>query len=429
MTLLAAVLLPVALGLAGSLFGRALAGPEDGVLHRTALFTVAGAVGFHLFVTLLDLAGIPWHPLLVAAPLAVLAVYALLRRRDRTDRPRLPSDLGWGDGAALAALAVFALLALTAWIATPDFIFHWGLKGHRFALARGVDYDYLAQSWSWPLHPDYPNLLPELYAATALLGGGWDAGAMMFWSVAFLALLLAALREVLRREAADRFGRQAGIALVALAVGAFGIGHLTAGAADWMVALALAVAAPALLRPPDRTGDLQVGIAAAFAAAAKIEGVPLAAILILVQAGRRIWTARRIDLGSAARVALPATAVTVPWLARAVHHHLFQPFTSEGFQAERAAQILPSLLESLAVPSWHGFTLAVLLPPLLALSRRTRPLALVAGLQLLFYLYAYFAAPVDTGYYVISSLPRLLLQVIPVLLAVGTARLVGGQNS
>src|SRR5262249_9080761 len=69
--------------------------------------------------------------------------------------------LGWGDALALFALAVFTAFALSGWIAMPDFVYHWGLKGHRFYLARGVDYPFLAHRWSWAIHPDYPNLVPE----------------------------------------------------------------------------------------------------------------------------------------------------------------------------------------------------------------------------------------------------------------------------
>jgi hypothetical protein len=421
LTLLAAALLPVALALAGSLLSRHLASDGDGALHRVTLYILTGAVGFHLWVTLLDLAGIPWSPVILAAPFVPLLGLAILRRQAALGGgTRLPSDLGWGDGTALFALAIFSLLALTAWIATPDFIYHWGVKGHRFQLARGVDYDYLALGWNWALHPDYPNLLPELFAATALFGGGFDAPAMMLWSVVFFALMLGSARQALREQ--SRFTRQAGLALVALAAAMFGIGHLAAGAADWMLALALMAAVPALLRPPVPAGDLQIGIAAAFAAASKIEGIPLAAFLVLIQLARRALAARRMDPWAAARLVLPAAAVVLPWVYQAFRHGLIQPFTSGGFQLSRAGKIFPALLESLAVPSWHGLTLAaLLLPPLLALHRRTRPLAAVVTLQLLFFLYAYFTAPVDTGYYVISSFPRLLLQVIPALLVAGVA--------
>ena len=43
-----------------------------------------------------------------------------------------------------------------------------------------------------------------------------------------------------------------------------------------------------------------------------------------------------------------------------------------------------------------------------ALARRIRPVAVVATLQLLFYVYVYFTAPVETRYYVLTSFSRLV---------------------
>ncbi len=412
--LAAAALLFILLGALGSRFAPALVADGDGASYRATLYVMSGAVLLHLLLTAFDLAGIGWSPLLLALAGAVLFGWAWRSLPRLPERARFSSDLGWGDGLALFALAAFMLLALTGWIAIPDFVFHWGLKGHRFFLEREVDYAYLARSWNWVIHPDYPNLAPELFAVTALLAGSFDVPAMMLGTGVFFALLLAAVREGLRRGGADRLVRQGGLALVALAAGAFGIGHRMAASADWMMALALAAAVPPLLRLPDRTGDFQVGIAAAFAAASKIEGVPLAAFLILVQLGRRLWAERRLSVRAAARTVLPAAVVVLPWLGQALHHHLFLPFNRGPLQLSRAGEILAASLEALSVRAWHGFALAALLPPLLLLHRRTRAFAAVATLQLLFYVYVYFTVRVDDlEFFVLSNGARLAFHLVP----------------
>jgi hypothetical protein len=330
------------------------------------------------------------------------------------------SGPGWGDALALFALAVFTALALSGWIAMPDFVYHWGLKGHRFYLARGVDYRFLAQGWNWPMHPDYPNLVPELFAVTALLAGAFDMPAMMLGTAALFALLVAASREGLRQGGAERFTQQAGTALVALSSAAFGIGYVMAGAADWNLALVLAAALPPLLRPADRTGDFQIGVSAAFAAASKVEGVPLAAFLVAVQVVRRIRRAgaeRRLDLGGALAAGLLPAAVIVPWLGRAVHHHLFQTFNSGALELGRAGEVFAAVRQALHTPAWHGFLPAMFLPPLLLLPRRTRAFAAVATLELLFYFYIYFTTSVgDYRYFVLSNFPRLGFQLVPACL-------------
>jgi hypothetical protein len=416
--LLAAAVLPVLLGLLGSRLAPWLVADGDGALYRGTLYFLSGAVLLHLLLTLLDLAGLPWNPVLLAALGTILFVSARLLLPRRAERARLSTDLGWGDAVALLALAVFILVALTGWITMPDFIYHWGLKGHRFYLDRGVDYAYLARSWNWVIHPDYPNLAPELFAVTAMLAGGFDAPAMMLGTGVLFALLLAAAREALRQGGADHVTLQAGVALVGLSTAAFAIGHLLAGSADWMAALALAAALPPLLRPPDRTGDFQIGIAAAFAAASKVEGVPLAVFLVLAQLARRAWRERRLSPGAAARTALPAAAVALPWLGRALQHHLFLPANSGPLQLSRAGEVLAATLEALGTRAWYGLALAAFLPPLLLLRHRTRPFAAVATLQLLFYFYAYFTVQVhDVRFFVLSNFARLAFHLVPASLA------------
>jgi hypothetical protein len=418
--LIAAAAVLVLLALLGGRLAAGLAAPGDGALYRTTLYFLGGAVVLHLLLTLLDAVHLPWHPLLLVA--SGVALYLLGRRF----LPRGPertggrTGIGWGEGVALFALAAFTLLALSGWVTFPDFVFHWGIKGRRFFAARGTDYVWLARPWSWVIHPDYPNLLPELYAVTALLTGRFELTAMMLEASAFFALLLAAAREGLRQGGASRFARRAGLALIACAAGAYGIGGLIVGGADWLIALALAAAVPPLLRPPDRTGDFQIGVIAAFAAAAKMEGVPLAAFLVLVQWGRRAWGERRLAAGSALRAGLPVAAVTLPWLYRVVHLHLFQAFNSGPFTPSRGPAILAASLEALRSPAWHGLLWAMFLPPLLLLHRRSRPFAIAATLELLFYFYTYFSSSsaIEPRLFILSNFSRLGFQLIPASLVV-----------
>ncbi|MFL6259362.1 MAG: hypothetical protein ACJ76Y_06580 [Thermoanaerobaculia bacterium] len=412
------------LTLLGSSLAAGLAAPRDGILYRATLYFLGGSVVLHLLLTLLDFTGIPWHPLLLV--LLGAALYGLGRRflprgPERTGGGSgFSSRPGWGDGIALFVLAAFTLLALSHWTTFSDFVFHWGLKGRRFFLARGTDYPYLARPGNWVIHPDYPNFLPELYAVTALLAGRFDLTAMMLEASAFFAFLLAAAREGLRQGGAGRFTRQAGLAVAACAAGAGGMGGLTVGGADWLIALALAAAVPPLLRPPDRAGDFQVGAAAAFAAAAKMEGVPLAAFLVLAQWGRRAWGERRLALGAALRAGLPVAAVVLPWLYRLSHHHLFQTLNSGPFTPSRGPAILAATLEALQSPPWHGLLWTMFLPPFLLLSRRARPFAAAATLQLAFYFYTYFTSisAVEPRLFILSNFSRLGFQLVPASLVV-----------
>jgi hypothetical protein len=454
------------LALAGSRLRGVLVTACDGALYRLALYSLTGAVGLHLLLTALQAAGVAWRlPALLVAAAAAIALAELARRRlaapgreappaipgversakpDRLQpgRPRSSSALGWGDGLALGALLIFTACALSSWIANPDFVYHWGLKGQRFLLAGGVDYRHLGAAWNWVVHPDYPNLLPELFAVTGLVARRFDEPAMMLWSAACFALLLAAAREALRRAGASHFVGQAALAGLAMMLAAYGIGERSAGGADWLIALALSAALPPLLGPASPRGAAQVGVIAAFAAAAKVEGVALAAILIGVYAARLgAWLRRgqaqerppaRRWLGAALRAAaaltLPAAAVTLPWLAAVRHYHLFQAYNSGPLEPRRLGPVVAAIAGSLH-GSWWGFGYGLALLPLLALDRRLRALAAAASLQLLFYLYVYLSVRIDAVALVQASFPRLVLHVLPVLLtgaAIALERPAGG---
>jgi len=157
-------------------------------LDRAPAALTAGALAFYAALALLQLLGIPWTRWTLLAILALLILLIALPRRaaSKTASSGPSLALGWGDAAALVAVVAFALVAVTLWVTTPDFVYHWGLKAERFALARAIDFRFLARPWNGGpgIHPDYPNLLPSLYAATALIARRFDAQAHMTLSAA-----------------------------------------------------------------------------------------------------------------------------------------------------------------------------------------------------------------------------------------------------
>jgi hypothetical protein len=407
--------------------------PEGGTLGRVVTALLAGTVLLVLLEIALTACGLPWHPALLVLGLglcALLGRLGWLRPLRGRAAAALPSDLGWGDAAAGLALLAFGLLAATLWTATPDFAFHWGLKGARFYLARGIDWDFLAAPWNGLLHPDYPHLLPGLYAATALVAGRFHPPSLMLWSAVAAAATLAAGRDALSAAAAaglPRSWRQAAVAFLGLALAAYAVGYLLAGGADLLLALALTAAVPPLLGLAGEGPHpaLRLGIAAAFAAGAKIEGVPLAAFLVGAHLFGAWQRGARPGLRELAAAALPPAAVVLPWLAGVQLHGLFQPTNRGPFDLGRLGELLPAMLAAASTPELHGLPWLALLAPLLLLSRRARPFALAATAQLLFYLWVYVASTLDPSFYVLSSFARLLFHLVPAavvaaVIAVGT---------
>lgn len=417
MTVLAVLALQLALVLVGRAWLPLFAGPGDGAGPRLVLAALAGLLWFDLVALLTSLAGIPWHPAVLAAGLALgFLLPRRLFRRHRAAPVRFASDWGWGDAAAAFVLAVFALLALSLIVANPDYIFHWGYKGAHFHLSRGIDWPFLAELRNWTIHPDYPNLLPALFGASAVLGGRFDSSAQMLWSVFFVALLLLSLRETLRRGFAfhpeGRRLQQLGTAIVATTVGTFAVGYLMAGAADLMVALALAAGLPALLGQAPRRS---LALAAAFAAASKMEGLPLAAFLLLASLPPE-KSAGRFRFFAWIAPGLPTLAVVLPWAVQVRRWHLQQPSNFAPFDPDRIPQVFAAIRTSLSAPELHYLPWLILLVFPLWLVAGSRRFAAVATAQLAFYLWAYLASVLPIWFYVLSSCTRLFFQLTPAVL-------------
>lgn len=408
-------LLPLALALllvpAGAAARRLLGSRE----RDLPLDLATALVALHLLLLATALVPVGWHRL---GPLVVLGLLALAwPRRPGPGRGIEPDgrpgfDPGAGDLVAAAVVALFACLTAGRWVTTSDFVYHWGTKGWRFAFADGIDWAWLADPGNWRLHPDYPTLWPELLAVTGRLAGSHDESVLLLWSPLLLAALLLAARSALAGVA--RGVAQPALAALALLLGTFAIGYETAGAADWFLALAGVLAVPALVTPRTPQADARLAVAAALAASAKIEGVPFAAFLIAAHLlGRGEGPLRLPSWRSAWRVSLPCAAAIVPWLVQARRLHLFLPTNTGGLDLARGAAIWPATLEVATIPAWSAAPFALLLLPLGLASPRHRRLAAALLAQLTFYFWVYYTGPVDTRFYVLASLPRLLLHLIP----------------
>ena len=163
--------------------------------------------------------------------------------------PRGRVGFGWGDVAAIAACLLIGGLAVTMAIDNPDFVFHWGLKARKFALAGGLDFRFLQNPSNWRVHPDYPNLLPEVFALTALGEGSLREPPLLAWSGLFFGASLLAAREALARRAADAVRREATLAFVGFSVAVSLIATDMTGHAAPLIAWALLLAPPALVDP------------------------------------------------------------------------------------------------------------------------------------------------------------------------------------
>lgn len=332
--------------------------------------------------------------------------------------PRAP--FRWGLALALLAGAVLCLGAERGWFTQPDFHYHWGLKAARYFIHGGVDYDFLQSPSAWRTHPDYPNLAPELLLVPGFFLGRFDEGAALLVAASWVVLVLVGLGPALRAGGLQGSRLEISHAWIACVLVGFAAGHPVVGSADALPALAGLVALPVLVvgRSCPQAAS-RLAFAAALAASAKIEGIPLAA-LILVAGSARL---RSESLEDSLKLLSPAwllvAAVVVPWWVRAKTFDLFLPSNLGPLEFSRIPDILATMLQVASLPEWSGVPWLLLLLPLGWIERKLRPALFVGFGYLGTMMGAYLTAEgVDLPLLVATSFPRLLFQLMPTALVV-----------
>ena len=391
-----------------------------------------------------DLFGISWSRPTVGLALLLWFLGSKLPSWIRPQSPvtaeplsdeQIPSDLLLSRLEIVICLglaSIFAVATVLGWNVMSDYVFHWGLKAKHFALAGGLDVEFLAQPWNAHSHPDYPNLVPTLYASSYLLFGD-DS----WWTVAWLpvlsfALLLLACRELAGRVIPSGPERVLAVAVIGSACLSFAVGPMVAGGADLLIAFAVTAGVAGLTRTPGSGADRQVAWIAALAAASKIEGMVLAVALLILhiissvvrsgvlgqgsQSGSGgLGRSLRKAFGVALRSSWPTAVVIAFWLGPVLQHGLFLESNTGGFDPTRFGAVITGLGAALLDPRWHGLPLILPVLPFLLLHPKLRLPTVLIVLQACFYLYAYLSGPVDTELWIQTSASRLFFHLLPAI--------------
>jgi hypothetical protein len=284
---------------------------------RLALAFLTGAVALTIEGLLLSLFGVSWGERSLFLPLALLAIVLSVRwgRRPRPgaqEKPPRPAATTLIASAILipAALAHLFASILLGRSTSMDFLFFWGVKGARFASARGIDVEFLREPFANHAHANYPPLFPMTLAWSETLSADviWDAGMLTsgLWLIPAIPLLIAILRR--------RVGPDAAIAITTfwtIAVATSLSISYSAGNAEAPLLVFVSVAAAALmLERSDEPKALRaiVAIAAAGMLLTKIEGN---VIFFLLIGG---WLVREVVLRSP-QLAWRFLAMAAPALA------------------------------------------------------------------------------------------------------------------
>jgi hypothetical protein len=311
-----------------------------------------------------------------------------------------------------AILAVVAYAAVTARATAADFVLFWGAKGQRFAQARAIDVDFLRDPLHSLIHPDYPPLVPCLYAWGSLVAGrfAWNAALLSFpLFVAFTALTLYgfATPRVGRRVAAEY------ACLLAVLLGLLGLTNMIGGDAEPELFLFEVLALSALIF----AGGTAAGLAAAAMALAgavltKIEGTVFAALVAAAYAafGSGYGTPGR-RVRAAAILGLPPAVALGSWLLFCERHGLLDIYRL-GKRTTLSFAELPVIARELVREDLFGVRLApvAVVAALLLYRRPSReavfPLAVAAGFCA-FIVYMYLTGSGDPTHWIQWSAARL----------------------
>ncbi|HEV8435952.1 MAG TPA: hypothetical protein VGR95_21270, partial [Thermoanaerobaculia bacterium] len=226
---------------------------------------------------------------------------------------------GWKARATrerLLAITAFTLLTaygvLTARETCADLLYFWGPKAVRFAAARGIDVAFLKAPDHLLMHPDYPPLVPLLYAWGALIAGT-IAGGFSYWAPLLLTAILLGLTALL-------VPGRGGVLMAALL--AFGYAQgLAAGAADPILIFFEVAALCALTFLDD---PLLASVALAGAAMTKVEGAAFVLVAIVAYA-----IVSRRPLRALAIAVAPAVLLG-SWIVFARAHGLIDSYARGG---------------------------------------------------------------------------------------------------
>lgn len=403
--------IPVALAIDPRCRGGALIGL--GYLYGS------GVVWLTLFA--LSLLHITWSAVDVTIVAVVIAGACVFVARRRVALPALEAapQKTWSPAAIAVdvltayTLFSFALYATLARVWEWDFWAIWGLKARAFLEIGGIDWRFLANRNNSFCHPDYPLLLPLNYDWIALINGGWDDRWLGVTGVAFGIAFLLIVRDLASREMPPL----AAAALTFIAT-AFALSHYV-GLAEAPL-IAFAGAGVLFLRRAMMFGDhiaLRHGaVLLGLAGSTKNEGLALivAVVIAMVIIDPKRWR-RVLELW-------PALAIVAPWMIMRAALHLHTDI-ARGAVLSRVAERLGefgTLLQMLIrqLPDswvWVLMLAAIVLVPS-AIRASERFIYSVVGVQLLFYIGAYFVTPYGLEWHIETSWPRLTRQIATPLL-------------
>lgn len=393
--------------------------PAVADLDRRARLAIVFAIGCVVAAVLMfleTLLGMPWDRISLGSPLFFLALAAppMLWRDTRDD-----VAWTWSDTATLLVIALLTYAAMDARATNGDLIHFWGPKAQQFHLTGKIDTQFLGFQHYYLMHPDYPPLVPLLFAWSSL-----GAHAFSWWGALLLTpVFVYATVEAFRGLACDAIGpeRASQLALLMAAVLTFAmVQGRAAGAADPPLVMFEAVALAAVTFAGERWSGIAIAaLALGGASWTKFEGAAFAVALIIAFAViRRRWLAALV-------LAIPSLLLLASWIAFAHAHHLLDAYAGNRGALNFAA--IPTVLYEFAKSASYGFFflpwIAAAAPLLLTRRWRLAALPLLVALLVIGYTIFFYLHGPDPWWWVRTSAERVLITALMCVVVASAAAL------
>lgn len=403
MTFVAAIAL---LTLAGLAIRRV---PAVAAMELPAQLAISFAAGLLMTGTLMfaySLVGLPWTRVTLGIPILAMAVIgyrsSVVGRRRPADI-RQPTTHGRSrTRAASIAITIFVLLTtygvLTARETCADLMYFWGPKGQRFYRAEKIDVEFLKFPHYYLMHPDYPPLLPEVYAWGSLAGHRFSYWGALALTPLFLLATVLAFRGIAARKLGEELAGRYAVLMAAVLAYGFAAG-MVAGAGDPPL-LFFEVIALAAIAFDDDWKLAALGIAGAMFL--KVEGTAFAAVLI----ASYLVTRRRVLIAAA-----PGIVLLGAWIAFAKHHDFLDAYgkSKSALHLNLIGKVTALTARQASYGAFYLPWLAALGPIALGRNRKRALLPLLAGLGVIAYTIYFYLHDADPAWWIASSAERVLL--------------------
>ncbi|MCU1244534.1 MAG: hypothetical protein JWN02_444 [Acidobacteria bacterium] len=318
-------------------------------------------------------------------------------------RPALHS---WGF--PLAVIAILFYAAADARMTCADLIYFWGTKGVHFDQARQINAEFLRYSDYYLMHPDYPPLVPLIYAWGTLVARTFSWWGALELTPLFLLATAASFRGLVRRELGEERATLYTLLLTTLLGCCYAVTSIGGGGdAPLILFETIALTALTFARPGERGALVVAAVALAGCVFTKVEGTAFALVVVLAF----LITRKRVR--AAALTLLPPLLLIGSWIWWVKRQKLLDSY---GSRNPLSPALLPEALRLTVLKVQYGTFylpwLAAFSP--LAFTRNWRRASLplltgagVIGYTIFFYLHA--PAPDVLWLWIATSVERVLI--------------------